>query len=205
MTHGYPSETFRVLQTNEMRAFKEYRTRRLVLEAWDCLESGRLTSGESMAGIAFSDQGVISNPREAEFAGLLFAMLTEYRNPAQAFDLRTAFDAVALGYESVVLTVEQANRLQALLVSTSTDIALRSKTQPFLERMAASGSLRRVREGQLVKYAIGQGALPKDVTSLPEHKELAALLLAVGAEYAINIGNAVDEMDSKEQDRSKTG
>jgi len=36
----YPSETFRVLKNNEIRAFGEYRTRRLVLEAWDRLECG---------------------------------------------------------------------------------------------------------------------------------------------------------------------
>lgn len=34
----YPSETFRVLKNNELRVFGEYRTRRLVLEAWDKLE-----------------------------------------------------------------------------------------------------------------------------------------------------------------------
>ena len=33
----YPSETFRVLKNNEIRRFGEYRTRRLVLEAWDRL------------------------------------------------------------------------------------------------------------------------------------------------------------------------
>lgn len=38
----YPSETFRVLQKNEMREFGEYRTQRLVLEAWDKLEAGEL-------------------------------------------------------------------------------------------------------------------------------------------------------------------
>ncbi|UIJ70319.1 hypothetical protein [Aurantimonas sp. HBX-1] len=31
----YPSETFRVLKNREMREYGEYRTRRLVLEAWD--------------------------------------------------------------------------------------------------------------------------------------------------------------------------
>ncbi len=38
----YPSETFRVLKNNEIRQFGEYRTRRLVLAAWDRLlaESG---------------------------------------------------------------------------------------------------------------------------------------------------------------------
>jgi hypothetical protein len=33
----YPSETFRVLKNNEIRQFGEYRTRRLVLEAWDAM------------------------------------------------------------------------------------------------------------------------------------------------------------------------
>lgn len=34
----YPSETFRVLKNNEIRRFGEYRTARLVLQAWDRLE-----------------------------------------------------------------------------------------------------------------------------------------------------------------------
>jgi hypothetical protein len=34
---AYPSETFRVLRENETRKYGEYRTRRLVLEAWDRL------------------------------------------------------------------------------------------------------------------------------------------------------------------------
>jgi hypothetical protein len=39
MGPDYPSETFRVLKTNELRQFGEYRTQRLVLEAWDRLFS----------------------------------------------------------------------------------------------------------------------------------------------------------------------
>lgn len=35
----YPSETFRVLKNNEIKEFGEYRTQRLVLEAWDRFES----------------------------------------------------------------------------------------------------------------------------------------------------------------------
>ncbi len=35
MGEDYPSETFRVLKNNEMKKLGEYRTRRLVLEAWD--------------------------------------------------------------------------------------------------------------------------------------------------------------------------
>ena len=37
----YPSETFRVLKNSEIRDFGEYRTRRLVLSAWDTLEQGK--------------------------------------------------------------------------------------------------------------------------------------------------------------------
>lgn len=39
---GYPSETFSVLKRNEIREFGEYRTQRLVLQAWDKLERGEL-------------------------------------------------------------------------------------------------------------------------------------------------------------------
>ncbi|MDF2603049.1 MAG: putative type modification enzyme [Sphingomonas sp.] len=35
MGADYPSETFRVLQNNELRKYGEYRTRRLVLAAYD--------------------------------------------------------------------------------------------------------------------------------------------------------------------------
>lgn len=44
MGEDYPSETFRVLKNNEMKKFGEYRTRRLVLEAWDRLETSARTS-----------------------------------------------------------------------------------------------------------------------------------------------------------------
>jgi len=42
MGDEYPSETFRVLKEKEFRLYGEYRTRRLVLEAWDKLEHGEL-------------------------------------------------------------------------------------------------------------------------------------------------------------------
>ena len=35
----YPSETFRVLKNSEIKRYGEYRTRRLVLEAWDHLHA----------------------------------------------------------------------------------------------------------------------------------------------------------------------
>lgn len=44
MGEDYPSETFRVLKAREIRQFNEYRTQRLVLEAFDKLELGELGS-----------------------------------------------------------------------------------------------------------------------------------------------------------------
>jgi hypothetical protein len=41
MGADYPSETFRVLKEGELRAFGEYRTRRLVLAAWDAMNTQR--------------------------------------------------------------------------------------------------------------------------------------------------------------------
>ena len=38
----FPGETFRVLKEKEMKQYGEYRTRRLVLDAWDRLEQGEL-------------------------------------------------------------------------------------------------------------------------------------------------------------------
>lgn len=42
MGDDYPSETFRGLKNKEIRQLGEYRTRRLVLEAWDRMEQGEL-------------------------------------------------------------------------------------------------------------------------------------------------------------------
>jgi hypothetical protein len=40
MGKDYPSETFRVLKEKEIAEYGEFRTRRLVLEAWDGEEGG---------------------------------------------------------------------------------------------------------------------------------------------------------------------
>lgn len=42
MGDDYPSETFRVLKEKEIREYGEYRTRRLVLEAWGRVNLGAL-------------------------------------------------------------------------------------------------------------------------------------------------------------------
>jgi hypothetical protein len=46
MGPDYPSETFRVLKEKELKLYKEYRTQRLVLDAWDRMERGELHKPE---------------------------------------------------------------------------------------------------------------------------------------------------------------
>jgi N-6 DNA Methylase len=55
MGANYPSETFRGLKRNEQAAFGEYRTQRLVLDAWDRMERGELS---------VSDAGTVVRPAE---------------------------------------------------------------------------------------------------------------------------------------------
>ncbi len=55
MGEGYPSETFRVLKNKEIKEFGEYRTRRLVLEAWDKLEAGTMKTVPIQLGEFSSD------------------------------------------------------------------------------------------------------------------------------------------------------
>ena len=43
MGENYPSETFRVLKKKEINQFGEYRTQRLVLEAFDKLAGNQIT------------------------------------------------------------------------------------------------------------------------------------------------------------------
>jgi type I restriction-modification system DNA methylase subunit len=49
MGEDYPSETFRVLKMREISALGEYRTQRLVLEAWDRMESGTVQATAAVA------------------------------------------------------------------------------------------------------------------------------------------------------------
>jgi hypothetical protein len=46
MGPDYPTESFRVLKNNEIHEFGEYRTQRLVLDAWDRMERGELHKPE---------------------------------------------------------------------------------------------------------------------------------------------------------------
>ena len=61
MGAGYPSETFRVLKKNEVARFGEFRTARLVLNAWDRMERGEIRDATSTV-TASTGQIMVARP-----------------------------------------------------------------------------------------------------------------------------------------------
>jgi hypothetical protein len=73
---NYPSETFRVLKEKELKLYKEFRTQRLVLGAWDRMETGELphpdpyqpAPGTPANTLAASPRPVVTNQPSLQFA-----------------------------------------------------------------------------------------------------------------------------------------
>ncbi|MFM0549660.1 N-6 DNA methylase [Paraburkholderia sediminicola] len=182
MGDDYPSETFRVLKNSEIREFGEYRTRRLVLEAWDRLESGELASElmqTSGAPVVYSELGVIRNETEAEFAGLIAALIKQYEQGISIADLQAVVSrATAPGYPELYLEPNEAARVQSLVsgMSALASSASLSQIPPLVHRLETSGAIRLERSGTTTIFTLGDSPLPTDVRSVPEHTELAYLM-----------------------------
>lgn len=80
----YPSETFRVLQKNELKARGEYRTQRLVLDAWDALEKARTITVPSPSPVrrpaplpVYAEGGTPATEAEDWLAGLVCDVLLQ--------------------------------------------------------------------------------------------------------------------------------
>jgi hypothetical protein len=68
----YPSETFRVLKSNELKKHGEYRTQRLVLEAWDRMEADGRFAGLGL-GAASAAPAVVELPHLADLPNAAWA------------------------------------------------------------------------------------------------------------------------------------
>jgi hypothetical protein len=87
MGENYPSETFRVLKNNELKEFGEYRTRRLVLEAFDQMaladakgvayQSPLFPAPGEQIKVSYSPQGILRDETDAKLAGLLLTLIRE--------------------------------------------------------------------------------------------------------------------------------
>jgi hypothetical protein len=179
MGDDYPSETFRVLKEGEQRTYGEYRTRRLVLEAWGRLE---LASSLPAGAAVFSDQGVIRDHAEADLAGLVAAVIARSANGLSVTDVQRIF-ARATNAEQAALLLPSPDAARLGHLAATFD-ALQSSTAgqripSFIYRLEAGGAVHAMRRDSLVMYLRKAAPLPPDVTSRPEHDELAALLLAL--------------------------
>ncbi len=180
----YPSETFRVLKEGEIRAHGEYRTRRLVLEAWDRLVSGALTAD---AEPVYGECGVIRNQSEAELAGLIWALVVQRGDGLTVGDLQGVI-AKAIRPESPALYLDTADaeRLRSHVENDGEALKLPSINQlivDFVARLNASGAVRGQTQGGATIYTAGASPPPSDVRTRPGHVELARLLLKLNTAY----------------------
>jgi hypothetical protein len=180
MGEDYPSETFRVLKNNEMREFGEYRTRRLMLEAWDRLEA----ESSQLSVSVLSEQGLIRNADEADFAGIVVELIRQHSEGVSARDIQTLV-AYAMQPQMVTQFVDQpsAARLTTLMNWVCRiDVGAAIQLIPrLLHRLQTNSVCRSTKRGDAVVYVGSTGILPGDVRCTQEHAELGGLLLALDA------------------------
>lgn len=176
MGADYPTETFRVLKRNELREFSEYRTRRLVLEAWAHQVEMLRQRGTSLPQIQYSQQAMIRNAEEGRLAGLVMALAAERTEGSSLADIQSAV-AVLAAAEHYLAPVDGA-RLDALRATLGmVDMTpLLGRVLPIVQRLAGVDVLVRTTRGGDAFYVRGAGVPPGDVILLPEHPEAARLL-----------------------------
>ena len=174
MGADYPSETFRVLKEGEMRTFGEYRTRRMVLEAWD--KQASVSSVAQPVPVSYSELGMIRNAEEGRLAGLVTALVAERTEGSSLVDLQSA--VAALTAAAHYLAPGDGARFAALRGSLgiADPTPLLSRILPIVQRLAGADVLARSTRGGEAFYACGDGAPPRDVIELPEQPEIARLL-----------------------------
>lgn len=183
MGADYPSETFRVLKEGEMRAYGEYRTRRLVLAAWD--QQASMSSASLPATVSYSALGLIRNAEEGRLAGLVTALVAERTEGSSLVDIQSTVAALAAAAN--YLGPVDGPRFDTLRGSLGiSDVApLLSRILPIVQRLVGVDVLVRSTRGGEVFYVRGAGAPPGDVIQLPEHRDAARLLwLAEGRRVA---------------------
>lgn len=179
MGSGYPSETFRVLKEGEVGSYGEYRTRRLILEAWDRQSAmpSRDASSTSVAPVQYSEHGVIRNAEEAKLAGLIVALVEHCPDGCSV----TKLQALIARLPNATQHLEPAD---GQLLARAMDkqgpagaMPLLERVRPIVQRLEAISVLVRQTDRVESSFKRGGGALPSDVNQLAEHTDLARLLL----------------------------
>jgi hypothetical protein len=177
----YPSETFRVLKNNEMREFDEYRTRRLVLEAWDRLSATPVGMPSATPAVApdFSGLGMIRSQEEALLAGLIVALVEQRSEGSSVSELQS----LVARSVNAVRYLDAPDGLRFTELSSSLGISsvatqLLDRVRPIVQRLESVGVLtRQARVGEAA-FTRGASVPPGDVRQVSEHGEAARLLIA---------------------------
>ncbi|MDF4026294.1 N-6 DNA methylase [Luteibacter sp. PPL201] len=174
MGADYPSETFRVLKEGEIKTYGEYRTRRLVLEAWD--QQASILAAVQPVFISYSEHGMIRSAEEGRLAGLVTALVAERTERSSLADLQSA--VAVLTAAAHYLDAVDGPRFDALRDSLGiADVTpLLSRILPIVQRLVSADVLVRSTQGSEAFFARGIGAPPADVIQLPEHPDAARLL-----------------------------
>lgn len=180
MGANYPSETFRVLKNNDLKQFNRYRTRDLVLEAWDRLQSGAAPMSQTVSATPplFSAQSTIRNEEESRFAGLVIAIVEQCPQGISVPDMQ----ALIAGAVSAGHYLEDADRAQftehaSALQLEHAAIQLLDRIRPIVQRLEAVNGLTRQYHEGISLFRRGTAALPSDVFQLPAHADVAQLLI----------------------------
>ncbi|MBU9137065.1 N-6 DNA methylase [Burkholderia multivorans] len=195
MGNDYPSETFRVLKNNEMREFGEYRTRRLVLEAWDrqSAMSSQDTSAAPAVPMQYSEQGLIRNAEEAKLAGLIVALAELHPEGCSVSVLQSLLARSAIAAQYLESTEVQQLTLLLDTHGTFSLVQLVDRVLPIVQRLEAASVLVREQQGVASLFRRGSGAIPRDVTQLSEHTGIARLLVAAESRRLALAGTTTDD------------
>ena len=186
MGEDYPSETFRVLKKNEIQEFGEYRTQRLVLDAWDQLAN--LSSSTQPLEVAYSPQGMIRSAEEGALAGLVMAVVAARMEAVSLAAIQSAL--AGLTTATHYLGSVDGPRFDTLRGSLGIAdvVPLLSRILPIVQRLEAIGVLVRSTQGGEQVFARGSATPPREVIALPVHTEAARLLwLAEGRRSALTV------------------
>ena len=183
MGEDYPSETFRVLKEGELRSFGEYRTRRLVLEAWDQLSALPLQGAPAALGVPvqYSGHGMIRTPEESKLAGLIVALVAQEANGCSVPEIQSLVAGLATAEH--YLDPVDGQRLAGLrnALRSASSAQLLTRILPIVQRLEEVDVLARHSYGGEARFMRDAGALPGDVIQLTEHADLARLLWRVEA------------------------
>lgn len=179
MGADYPSETFRVLKEAEVRHFGEYRTRRLVLEAWDSQNAIASEDAPTVSAISvqYSQLGMIRNVEEAKLAGVIISLVEQRLNGCSVTELQSI---IARSTAAVQHLEPMDGQQLGSLMSTfgpSNATQLLDRIRPIVQRLEAALVFVRQTEGVESSFRRGDGTLPGDVSRLAEHNDIARLLL----------------------------